>query len=154
LGLARDPAVIEASVAATRRYGAGAGAARLLTGNHPLYAELEAKLARLKGTEDAVVFGSGYLANLGILPAIAGSPDLVLLDELAHSCLLNGAALSRARTLSFRHNDVAHVEELLERHRREHRHCVLVTEGVFSMDGDLAPLPALAELAARHGAWL
>ncbi len=154
LGLARHPDVIAASVEATRRYGAGSGAARLVTGNHPLYDALERKLAALKGTEDAVVFGSGYLANLGIVPALAGAADLVLLDELCHSCLLNGAALSKARTIAFRHNDAEHAAELLERHRPEHRHCLILTEGVFSMDGDRAPLAALAALAAAHDAWL
>src|SRR5690606_12623013 len=91
LGLAQHHDVVAASMAATERHGAGAGAARLLTGNHPLYAELEQKLAVLKGSEDAVVFGSGYLANIGILPALAGTADLVLLDELGHSCLRAGA---------------------------------------------------------------
>lgn len=154
LGLARHPEVVAASIEATRRHGAGAGAARLVTGNHPLYAELEHRLAALKGTEDAIVFGSGYLANLGVIAAVTGRADLVLLDELGHSCLLSGAALSRATTLTFRHNDVGDAAELLERHRRTHRHCLIVTEGVFSMDGDLAPLRALAALAAEHDAWL
>ncbi|HEX6996621.1 MAG TPA: aminotransferase class I/II-fold pyridoxal phosphate-dependent enzyme [Gammaproteobacteria bacterium] len=154
LGFAHHPDVIEASVAATRRYGTGAGAARLITGNHPLYAELERKLAAWKGTEDCVVFGSGYLTNVGVVPALVGAADLVLVDELAHSCLLTGAALSRARVLQFRHNDAAHAAELLGRHRDRHRHCLILTEGVFSMDGDLAPLPALAELARAHDAWL
>ncbi|HEY8520447.1 MAG TPA: 8-amino-7-oxononanoate synthase [Gammaproteobacteria bacterium] len=154
LGFSHHPDVIEASAAATRRYGTGAGAARLITGNHPLYDELERKLAAWKGTEDCVVFGSGYLTNVGVVPALVGAADLVLVDELAHSCLLTGAALSRARVLHFRHNDAAHAAELLGRHRDRHRHCLILTEGVFSMDGDVAPLPALAELAATHDAWL
>ena len=154
LGLATDPRVVAASIDATRRYGAGAGAARLVTGNHPLYAALEERLAALKQTEQAVVFGSGYLANVGILPALAGARDLVLLDELCHSCLLAGAALTRARVETFRHNDVGHAEERLAALRSAYRHCVVVTEGVFSMDGDLAPLPELAAVAARYDAWL
>jgi 8-amino-7-oxononanoate synthase len=154
LGLAHHPDVVAASVAATQRYGAGAGSARLVTGNHPLYAELERKLAALKGAEDAVVFGSGYLTNVGVIPALAGRADLVLLDELCHSCLLAGAELSRARVITFRHNDVAHAAALLAAERVRHRHCLLITDGVFSMEGDLAPLPELAALAAAHDAWL
>jgi len=154
LGLSADPRVVAASVEATRRYGAGAGAARLVTGNHPLYDALERRLAALKETEQAVVFGSGYLANVGILPVLAGPRDLILMDELCHSCLMTGAALSRARIERFRHNDVEHAAELLDARRGGHRHCLLVTEGVFSMDGDVAPLPELAALAARYDAWL
>jgi 8-amino-7-oxononanoate synthase len=154
LGLSHHPAVIAASIDATRRYGVGAGAARLVTGNHPAYSELERKLAAFKGTQDAVVFGSGYLTNIGVIPAVVGKADLILLDELSHSCLLAGAKLSGSRVLEHRHNDVEHAAALLEQHRPQHRHCLLVTDGVFSMDGDLAPLPQLAALAARHDAWL
>jgi 8-amino-7-oxononanoate synthase len=154
LGLTHHPDVIAASVEATRRYGAGAGSSRLVNGNHPLYAEIERKLAGLKGAEDAVVFGSGYLTNLGVIPALVGRTDLILQDELCHSCLLAGADLSHARVLEFRHNDVAHLAELLERERRPHRHCLVLTDGVFSMEGDLAPLSELAPLAAAHDAWL
>jgi len=154
LGLSHDPRVVEASIDATRRYGAGAGAARLITGNHPLYRALEARLAELKGTAQAVVFGSGYLANVGILPVLAGPRDVIVMDELCHSCLVSGAALSRARVEKFRHNDADDARRIVESVRRDHRHCLLVTEGVFSMDGDVAPLPELAELAARHDAWL
>jgi 8-amino-7-oxononanoate synthase len=154
LGLAMDPETIAASVYATGRYGAGAGAPRLTTGSHSLYADLEQRLARLKDTEDAVVFGSGYLANIGIIPVIAGKPDLILIDELAHSCMLTGAALSGATVVHFAHNDPAAAAQALTRRRAAHRHCLILTEGVFSMDGDLAPLPALARLAAEHDAWL
>jgi 8-amino-7-oxononanoate synthase len=154
LGLSHHPEVSAASVEATKRYGAGAGSSRLLNGNHPLYAELESKLAALKGSEDAVVFGSGYLTNVGVIPALVGRPDLILLDELSHSCLLAGAELAGSRVLVFRHNDVTHLAELLAAERTAHRHCLVLTDGVFSMDGDLAPLPALAALAAEHDAWL
>jgi 8-amino-7-oxononanoate synthase len=154
LGLTRDPTVIAASIAATRTYGAGAGASRLITGSHSLYRDLERALAELKHTEDAVVFGSGYLANLGIIPLLARTPDLILVDELAHSCMLAGATLSNATVLAFAHNDPDAVERLLVANRSRHRHCLLLTEGVFSMEGDLAPLPALAALAASHDAWL
>jgi len=154
LGLTHHPDVVAASVDATQRYGAGAGSSRLVNGNHPLYAELERKLASLKGAEDAVVFGSGYLTNLGVIPALVGRTDLILLDEWSHSCLLAGAELSRARVLEFRHNDVGHAAELLERERTQHRYCLVLTDGVFSMEGDLAPLTALAPLAVKHNAWL
>jgi 8-amino-7-oxononanoate synthase len=154
LGLSRHPDVIAASLDATRRYGVGAGSSRLVNGNHPLYADLERKLAALKGTEDAVVFGSGYLTNVGTIPALVGNPDLILIDELSHSCLLAGAELSGARVIEFRHNDVAHARELLAEQRARHRHCLVVTDGVFSMEGDLAPLSDLAALADEHGAWL
>ncbi len=154
LGLATDPETKQAAIEATRRFGTGAGASRLVTGSHSLYAELERRLAALKGTEDAVVFGSGYLANLGVIPLFAGKPDLILIDELAHSCLLAGAQLAGATVIPFAHNDTGAVAVLLEQKRPAHRHCLILTEGVFSMDGDLAPLPALAALAEAHSAWL
>lgn len=154
LNLAQDPRVIAAVQEATARWGAGACASRLVTGNHPLLPELEARLATLKGTDDCVVFGSGYLANLGVVPTLVGTPDLILADALSHACLLAGSKLSGARTLLFRHNDVRHLAELLDRHRVQHRRCLILTDGVFSMDGDLAPLPELARLAQAHDAWL
>ncbi len=154
LNLSQHPATKRAAMAALERYGAGSGASRLVTGNHPLYAELEARLARIKETEDAVVFGSGYLANAGIIPVLIGREGLVLLDELAHACLYAGAELSRGRVLTFRHNDVAHARELLAAHRGEHDRALIVTDGVFSMDGDLAPLADLKVLAEEYDAWL
>ena len=154
LNLSQHPDVKAAAIAAIRRFGAGAGASRLVTGNHPLYAELESRLARLKGTQAACVFGSGYLANAGIIPALIGKDDLVLLDELSHACLWAGAQLSRANLLVYRHNDLAHAEALLKEHRPRHERALVATDGVFSMDGDLAPLPRLADLAKRYDAWL
>jgi 8-amino-7-oxononanoate synthase len=154
LGLSHHPEVVAAALEATRRYGAGAGSARLVNGNHPLNAELEGKLARLKGTEDCVLFGSGYLTNIGVIPALVGRGDLIVMDELSHSCLIAGAALSRADVREFRHNNVAHAAALLETERHAHRHCLLLTDGVFSMEGDLAPLRELAVLAAANDAWL
>lgn len=154
LNLSHHPRVIAAALAATERYGTGSGASRLVTGNHPLFAVLEARLARLKQAEDCVIFGSGYLANLGIVPALAGPGDLVLADELSHSCLLAGTRLSGAEAHVFRHNDLAHLEELLAAHRAGARHCLILTDGVFSMDGDLAPVHEMAALAKAHDAWL
>jgi 8-amino-7-oxononanoate synthase len=154
LNLSHHPAVKDAAIAALRTYGLGAGASRFVTGNHPLYAELEARLARLKDTQAACVFGSGYLANLGIIPALVGAGDLVLIDELAHACLWAGARLSRAAMVPFHHADVGHVEALLAELRARHSRALIATDGVFSMDGDIAPLHELAALAQRHDAWL
>jgi 8-amino-7-oxononanoate synthase len=154
LNLTQHKAVKQAAAAALERYGAGSGASRLITGNHPLYAELETRLARIKQTEAAVVFGSGYLANAGIIPVLIGRDGLVLVDELSHACIYAGAQLSRGRVLPFRHNDVAHARELLAAHRAEHDHALIVTDGVFSMDGDLAPLAELLALANEYDAWL
>jgi len=154
LNFTQHPAIKAAAIAATERHGVGSGASRLVTGNHPLYAELEARLARLKDTEAACAFGSGFLANAGIIPALIGADDLVLLDELAHACLWAGARLSRATVLPYRHNDVGHAEELLRQHRGRHPRALVATDGVFSMDGDLAPLVELGRLARRHDAWL
>ncbi|MFN4282571.1 MAG: aminotransferase class I/II-fold pyridoxal phosphate-dependent enzyme [Alphaproteobacteria bacterium] len=154
LGLSRHPKVIAAAVAATRAYGAGAGASRYVTGDNPLYGAVEARLARLKGTESAVVFGSGYLANLGIIPALLGEDDLIVGDELMHACMHGGARLSRAKIAIFRHNDTGHCAEILARERAKFRHCLVMTEGVFSMDGDRAPVKRLAAIARGQDAWL
>lgn len=154
LGLARHPALIAAAGEAAMAHGAGAGASRLVTGDHPLYARLERRIAEVKGTEDAVVFGSGYLANVGTIPVLVGRGDLILADKFAHACILDGAQLSGADMLRFRHNDMAHLEEHLAAHRGRHRRCLIVTDGVFSMDGDLAPLPDILALARQYDAWV
>lgn len=154
LGLSHHPKVIAAAVEATLRYGAGAGASRYVTGDNPLYDAIETRLARIKGAETALVFGSGYLANLGIIPALLGEGDLIVGDELSHACMHAGARLSRAAIRQFRHNDVAHCAEILAAERANHSHCLVMTEGVFSMDGDRAPVKRLAALARAHDAWL
>ena len=154
LGLSQHSALKAAAIAAIERYGVGAGASRRVTGDHPHYGELERRLARLKGTEAACVFGSGYLANAGIAPALTGQDDLILLDELSHSSLWTGARLSRAEVLPFRHNDAGHADDLLKQHRSRHQRVLIVTEGVFSMDGDRAPLADLTALARQFDAWL
>jgi 8-amino-7-oxononanoate synthase len=154
LNLSGHPEVIKAAIAATQRYGVGAGASRLVTGNHPLFDELESRLARLKGTEAACVFGSGYLANAGIIPALVGPDDLILADELSHACIHAGAKLSGAAVCRYRHCDVAHAEALLTANRAKHQRALIATDGVFSMDGDLAPLSDLSALARRFDAWL
>lgn len=154
LNFTQHPAIKQAAISAIERYGAGSGASRLVTGNHPLYAQLEARLAAIKQTEAAVVFGSGYLANAGIIPVLIGRDGLVLVDELAHACLYAGAQLSRGTVLTFRHNDVEHARELLSEQRAAHDHALIVTDGVFSMDGDLAPLGDLLAVANDNDAWL
>ena len=154
LNLSQHPRVRDAAKAAIDAHGAGAGASRLVTGDHPLLCELERRLATFKGAEAACVFGSGYLANTGIVPTLAGRDDLVLMDELVHSCIRAGAKLSGARALTFRHNDMGHARELLAAHRGAHRHCLIATDGVFSMDGDLAPLDELTALAREFDGWL
>jgi 8-amino-7-oxononanoate synthase len=154
LNLSQHPRVIAAAIDATKRYGVGAGASRLVTGNHPLYAELETRLARLKGTQAACVFGSGYLANTGIIPALAGPDDLIVMDELSHACIHAGAKLSGAEIQRYRHGDPSHAEEILRAHRGAKKRALIATDGVFSMDGDIAPLAALSQLAQRFDAWL
>ena len=154
LNLSQHPKVKAAAVAAVEAHGVGAGASRLVTGNHPLYAELEARLAKLKDTEAACVFGSGYLGNTGIIPALVGKTDVVLVDELTHACIWSGADLSGADVVSFKHNDVVDLGKILADSRTKYRHALIATDGVFSMDGDLAPLHELAALAKKHDAWL
>ncbi len=153
LNLSVHPALKKAAMAAIEQYGVGAGASRLVTGNHPLFAELERRLAKLKGTESACVFGTGYLANAGIIPVFAGHGDLVVVDELAHACIFAGGQLSKATLAPFRHNDLAHAETILREQRGRHRHALIVTDGVFSMDGDLAPVAELSALARKYDAW-
>lgn len=154
LGLSQHPAVKAAAAQASLDHGAGGGASRLITGDHPLLSELEARLARLKGTEAACVFGSGYLANTGVIPTFAGKGSLVLVDELAHGCIWAGAQLTGGKVLGFRHNDVEHLRELLQAHRPAADRAIVATDGVFSMDGDIAPLGELSALCAEHDAWL
>ena len=153
-GLSHHPTVKAAAAAAVETYGAGAGASRLVTGDHPLFERLEARLAALKKTEAACVFGSGYLANMGVIPALVGPGDLVMVDELAHACIWAGARLSGAEVIGFRHNDVEDLAARLAAARGAAGHALIATDGVFSMDGDLAPLDQLSEAAQAHDAWL
>lgn len=154
LGLAQRPEVLEAARTALQKTGGGAGASRLVSGNHNHYAPLEQALAAHKGQQAGLVFGSGYLTNLGIIPALVGKGDLVLLDKLAHACMLDGAVLSGATMKRFRHNDTLHLQALLEEGREQYRHVLIVTEHIFSMDGDRAPLQKMSEIAREYDAWL
>jgi 8-amino-7-oxononanoate synthase len=152
LGLAGHPALVRAAAAAMERFGFGTGASRLVSGTTDLHGELEQAIASFKGTESSIVFNTGYAANTGIIPAVAGEGDAIFSDELNHASIIDGCRLSRARTVVYRHRDLDHLEALL-RGRRSRRK-LIVTDGVFSMDGDIAPLPGLVDLAERHGAML
>ncbi len=154
LGLRTHTDVLRAAAAAIDIHGAGAGASRLVTGNHPAFAELEAALAAHKGTEAALVFGSGYLANIGTISALMGEGDLIIADKLVHACMIDGAHLSGAKLVRFAHNDMAHLESCLKQHRANYTNCLILTESVFSMDGDRAPLEAISALAHAHDSWL
>jgi 8-amino-7-oxononanoate synthase len=154
LGLSQHPEVRAAAAEAALNYGAGAAASRLVTGDHPLLGDLEKRLARLKGTEAACVFGSGYLANTGVIPTLVGPGDVIFIDALAHACIWAGAQLSGAKIVKFAHNDAADLARLLEAERPLARHALVATDGVFSMDGDIAPLDQLSDLCARNDAWL
>lgn len=149
LGLATHPVLKEAAIEATRRYGVGAGASRLVSGTLAPHAELETALARFKGTEASLVFSSGYLANIGLIPALIGPGGLILADRLCHASLIDGCRLSGAEFRVFRHRDVAQLDGLLAKHAHR-RQTLIVTDGVFSMDGDLAPLPELVAVAERY----
>jgi glycine C-acetyltransferase/8-amino-7-oxononanoate synthase len=153
LGLAAHPSVIQAAVHATEHYGSGAGASRLISGTLPPHAALESALASFKGTEAALLFGSGYLANLGTIPALIDRQGLILADRLCHASLIDGCRLSGADLRIYRHRDSNHVESLLKR-RTPGRPTLIVTDGLFSMDGDIAPLAELVSLANRYDALL
>ena len=151
LGLSVHPIVVEAAATAVQNYGTGASASRLMSGNCQLYTELEAKIAKAKGTEAALVFGSGYLANIGTIPVLAGESDLILSDALNHASIIDGCRLSQATKQIYRHCDVEHIESLLAQSMK-FRHRLIVTDGVFSMDGDIAPLPEICRLAEQYDA--
>jgi 8-amino-7-oxononanoate synthase len=154
LGLASDVRVAAAISEAACETGAGAGGARLICGNHPLHEELEREIAHFKGTEAALLFSSGYAANVGAIPALAERGDVIYSDALNHASLIDGCRLSRAKTRIFPHGELDVLEAMLRADRGHfHRRWIMV-EGVFSMDGDLAPLDRLVELARRHRAWI
>lgn len=149
LGLAGDRRLIEAAVAATQAWGTGSTGSRLLTGHRALHRQLELAIAQLKQTEEAVVFSSGYLANLGAIAALVGKRDLILSDRYNHSSLKNGAILSGAKIVDYLHLDLADLRSKLQQERSHYRRCLIVTDSVFSMDGDVCPLPQLLDIAAQ-----
>jgi 8-amino-7-oxononanoate synthase len=153
LGLATDPRLAAAAAEGAERWGVGATGSRLLSGNHPVHEDLERDIAEARGTEAALLFTSGYAANVGTLSALAGRHDLIVADALSHASLLDGARLSGARLVRYRHADPEHLDDQLRRTPASGRRFV-VTEGVFSMEGDVTDLRAVADAAARHGATL
>jgi glycine C-acetyltransferase len=152
LGLAHHPRLVQAMVEATQRLGVGSGAVRTIVGTMEIHLELERALAQLKGTQAALTFQSGFATNLGTLPVLAGEGDGIFSDELNHASIIDGCRLSRAETVRYAHRDVGDLEEKLRAHRHRFRHAVVVTDGVFSMDGDVAPLPDLVQVAHRYDA--
>ncbi|MCM0593783.1 MAG: 8-amino-7-oxononanoate synthase [Gloeotrichia echinulata DEX184] len=154
LGLAGDERLIEAGVAATTEFGTGSTGSRLLSGHRELHRQLEKAIASLKQTEDAVVFSSGYLANLGAIAALVGKRDLILSDQYNHSSLKNGAILSGAAVIEYPHCDITALKTQLSQQRQNYRRCLIITDSVFSMDGDLCPVPALLDLADEFSCML
>lgn len=154
LGLSRHPVLREGAAQALKNWGAGCGASRLMSGDLTLHHELEDALSRLFGGASVLLFGCGYLANIGIIPAICSSRDLILADKCVHASMIDGILLSRARFHRFRHNDSGHLEDLLAAHRGRYRRALVIVEGLYSMEGDCAPLGEILEVSKRHEAML
>jgi 8-amino-7-oxononanoate synthase len=154
LGLAGDQRVINGAILATNQLGTGATGSRLLTGHRALHRQLEISIASLKQTEDAIVFSSGYLANIGTITSLVGKRDLIFSDKYNHSSLKNGAILSGATVVEYAHCHIQDLREKLEQERKNYRKCLILTDTVFSMDGDLCPLPELIEIAEKYQAML
>jgi len=152
LGLTTHPKLREAALKATKEYGVGSGAVRTIAGTMKIHMELEEKIARFKNVEACVVFQSGFTANAGTVSAILGKEDFIISDELNHASIIDGCRLSRAKILVFRHKDVAHAEEQLASVKDQPGRKLLITDGVFSMDGDIGPLPGLCQVAEKYGA--
>jgi len=153
LGLAADPRSARAATAVLQAEGVGAGAARLISGNHPIHEALERALARFKGCEHSLLFPSGYMANVGAIPALVGAGDVIYSDALSHASLIDGCRLSKATIRVFPHADIDALAAMLEADRHQFRRALIVVEGIFSMDGDLFPLDQLVPLARRFEAW-
>jgi glycine C-acetyltransferase len=152
LGLTTHPKLREAALEATRKYGVGSGAVRTIAGTMKIHMELEEKIARFKNVEACVVFQSGFAANAGTVSAVLGKEDFIISDELNHASIIDGCRLSRAKILVFRHKDLANAEEQLASVKNLSGRKLLITDGVFSMDGDIGPLPGLCDLAEKYGA--
>src|SRR5689334_3796858 len=152
LGLTTHPKLREAAIDAVKKFGAGSGAVRTIAGTMKIHMELEEKIARFKNVEACVVFQSGFTANAGTVSSVLGKGDWIISDELNHASIIDGARLSRASIKVFRHKDVAHAEEILKEIQNESGRKLLITDGVFSMDGDIGPLPGLCDAAEKYGA--
>lgn len=150
LGLRFDVRLTNASKQAIDEYGTGSGASRLLTGNSPLYDALEVEIASCYGKESACVFSSGYTANIGAIGALVEKGDLIIVDKLSHSCILEGSMLSGAKLLRFKHNNLRHLEKLLTDNRENYRNCMIISESTFSMDGDRANIKKINTLAKQY----
>jgi 8-amino-7-oxononanoate synthase len=154
LDLAAHPAVVEAAARAAREFGCAAGGSRLINGNLKLHEELEERLAAFVGCPAALVFSTGYMANLGVIPALVGEGDVLVSDALNHASIVDAARLSRARVRVFPHCDVSALDAVLAEERARARHLLVVVDGLYSMDGDLAPLREISSVSRAHGAWL
>ncbi len=151
LGLANHPKLVEAAREAAAKYGVGPGAVRTIAGTMELHIELESRLAKFKGAEAVITFQSGFTANLGAIPALVGKEDVIFSDRLNHASIIDGCRLSGARIAAYEHNDPAALEAVVKENAGTYRRALLVTDGVFSMDGDVAPLPELCEVADKYG---
>lgn len=152
LGLTTHPKLRAAALNAIEKYGVGSGAVRTVCGTMQIHMELEQQIARFKNVEACVVFQSGFTANAGTVSAILGKEDFIISDELNHASIIDGARLSRAKILVFHHKDIAHAEEQLASVKNQPGRKLIITDGVFSMDGDIGPLPQLCDLAEKYGA--
>jgi 8-amino-7-oxononanoate synthase len=148
-GLAQSQALKNSAALAIKKFGVGARSSRYVSGNNSFYSKLEKQIAKLKKTDDAIVFSSGYAAAIATVPALVTQGDLIIADRLIHSCLLEGSKLSGARVIRFLHNDVLHAEKILEENRGKFKKCLIITEAVFSMDGDVGKISELLELAKK-----
>lgn len=151
LGLADDPRLKEAMIKATEQWGAGSGAVRTIIGTMTIHNELEERLAQFKHTEGCVVFQSGFTCNSGVIPLLAADGDAIISDELNHASIIDGCRLSKAVTLRYRHSDMDDLARVLKETDGKYRRRLIITDGVFSMDGDIGPIPQIVELAERHG---
>lgn len=154
LGLSADERLINAAIEAIYKYGTGSTGSRLLSGHRPLHEDLEKAIASWKNTEKALVFSSGYSANMGTIAALVNQKDLILGDEYNHSSLKNGAKLSQSQLIEYKHNNCSDLVTKLIKNRSNYRHCLILTDSVFSMDGDLCPLPELIAIAKKYNCWL
>ena len=152
LSLSTDKRLIEAAQKATIKFGTGSGASRLITGNNPLYNKLESNLKEIKKTEACIVFGSGFLANLGVISALANKNDLILIDSLSHSSSFMGTKLTKAKVIKYKHNCIIDLEKKLFKYRKKYHKCMILTEGVFSMDGDISPQEEISYLKNKYNA--
>jgi glycine C-acetyltransferase len=150
LGLANHPKLVAAAQEATKKYGVGPAAVRSIAGTMDLHVQLEQRLAKFKGAEDVITFQSGFTANLGTIPALVGKGDVIFSDRLNHASIIDGCRLSGAKIIAYEHNDAGALEDAIKEHASNFRRSLIVTDGVFSMDGDVAPLPTLYEVARKY----